>query len=365
MYRGMRIVVKIGTRSLLDDRNMLSKDKLYDLVTQLVALKKAGHVVLLVSSGAVASGRAVLAEHPFMRSGKGKRLSSDPVTEKQALAAIGQARLIQTYNEALHAHGMVAAQLLFTKHDFQKRQQGVNIARLIEKLVTDPGLLPVVNENDSVAIEELVFTDNDELAGILAIQSGAERLIILTDVAGVLDDDGNVIPELSAKAAVNTNARRGTGRGGMDSKLKTARKMSRAGVQTHIAPAQDKDALMRLIEGESVGTVMKAQKKPTAVKRWLASESQLRRGWVMANACLVDVLNGPKAASILPVGLTRFEGAFQKGDVVDVTDEDGRRIAFGIARYNHEALAERIGQKGHKPFIHYDELHMIDTPPAP
>jgi glutamate 5-kinase len=356
----MRIVVKIGTQSLLSPDKTLDHDMVRRLADQVFLLRRRGIGVVLVSSGAVGAGRAL------WRNNIRPHKIGDPVLEKQILAAIGQTSLIESYNAALSRHGMLAAQILLTRHDFRHRRHGVNLGRMLEKLMTEPDIVPIVNENDSVAVEELVFTDNDELAGLLAPHIGADRLIILTDVDGVYDIAGakkRVIPEIDfskgGAAAVNTSLMTGDGRGGMASKLETARKLARAGIATHIARARDADILVRIMEGEAVGTRIPASRRPKPVKRWLAAGVPDMRGRIVANAPLAAKLREKaQALSLLPVGIVSIATPFDQDDVVEIIDETGKRIGHGVARYDSKTLADYLGAQKKPVFIHYNELHI-------
>ncbi len=174
----MKIIIKVGTQSILANDGTPFEPIMLHLVEQIVELQKAGHHVILVSSGAVASGRKVA--HQFL----GRQYGSS-IGEKQVLASLGQYELMNIYASMFKVHNLLVAQLLLTKQDFQTRQHYLNIARLLREIVEHQNIVPIINENDSVAIEELMFTDNDELAGLIAVQMNADKLIILTNVEGV------------------------------------------------------------------------------------------------------------------------------------------------------------------------------------
>ncbi len=355
----MRAVIKIGTQSLLDENNLLDQHMIESLINQIAILKKSGHQIVLVSSGAVGAGRDLWGSY-----GTHKHFS-DTVLEKQILSSIGQASLIESYNASLKRYKMLASQLLLTRYDFLHRRHSVNIGRFLDKLQAQKNILPIINENDSVAVDELIFTDNDELAGLVAAQIGADRLILLTDVDGVLDlsqDPPVVIPEIRHNDQMIDVSLSGGGRGGMESKLKTARKMARIGIQTHIAKARAPDILVKLFDEENLGTVITPQAKKKPVKRWLAAGVQETRGEIIVNDCLSKILHeseGDKTArSILPVGITTITQPFEKDDVVVIKDENGNQIGHGMAKYDHQTLSAYLGQKNKPVFIHYDALHV-------
>ena len=353
----MRLVIKVGTRSLMAEDKTLDQSMIELLVDQIATLKNQKHSVALVSSGAVGAGRLLWTNNST------KSTFTDRVLEKQILASLGQSSLIDSYNKALSKHDMLAAQILLTKNDFKLRRHSVNIGRLMDKLLGQHNLIPVINENDSISVEELMFTDNDELAGLLATQIGADRLIILSDVDGVYDtsvEGKPVIPELGINDIAKVDlSMKGTGRGGMQSKLGIAKKMALIGVQTHIAKAREPDILLRIIKGEKIGTVIKPQKKEKPIKRWLSSGVQETRGEIVVNAGLAERLQTDgKACSILPVGIEKAPEDFTKGDVVIIRDLKGKIIGHGLARYNTQTLKDYIGKKNKPVFIHYNALHI-------
>jgi len=356
----MKIVIKVGTQAILAGDGMALESIMILLVEQIAKLQKQGHHVVLVSSGAVASGRRA-ARALFNRE------YGTSIGEKQVLASLGQHELMHRYAEMFKPHGILASQLLLTKQDFHTRQHYLNIARLLREILEHKNIVPIVNENDSVAIEELMFTDNDELAGLIAAQMNADKLIILTTVEGVYDmhpDDPNAkciplldpanqrLPEVSAIKSTH-------GRGGMVSKLSTAHKMSDLGVTTHIASINQANAIIRLVEGESLGTTILPKKKKSNIKRWMAFSEGQKSGTITINLRLYDILKeNKKILSILPVGIEKCTGNFKKGDLVEILAPNGKKIGVGIARYDSEQLSVFLGVKDKPEFIHYDHLHI-------
>jgi glutamate 5-kinase len=359
----LNLVVKIGTAALGAADGMPDRTVLGGLVAEIAALKKAGHQVTLVSSGAVGTGRALVKKQKALQ-------HCDPVTEKQILASLGQAQLMALYQELLTPHRLLASQILLTKQDFRTHTHHKHMSHLLTALQKQPHVLAIVNENDSVTVDELMFTDNDELACLLAAMMKADRLIILSHIAGVYDrapeDDGaRIIPliDWTTKKGVpeTMKGKSQSGRGGMTSKLSAAKKMARLGIRTHIASARETNVIGRLLHDENLGTtVAPIAGKRNAIKRWLASEVSKAPATVTANACLSAMMRvqGP-AMSLLPVGLTKIVGTFTKGDLVQIIDEAGAPLALGIARYDAQTLRRALGKKQQPVFIHYDQLHRI------
>jgi glutamate 5-kinase len=355
----MKLVVKVGTQAILDARGNLRAGVMDSLVLQVARLQKAGHRVVLVSSGAVASGRKVARE--VLNREYGSELG-----EKQVLAALGQHALMQAWARLLAPHGLGAAQLLLTKQDFQTRAHYLNISRVLSEATASGRIIPVINENDTVAVEELMFTDNDELSGLIAAQVSADALVILTSVPGVFDgppDDpaSRIIPVIDGRkgwprAAATKTAQ---GRGGMTSKLGTAKRMSLLGIKTFIAAVDEKDVLLKVAKGENPGTLILPATKKSGLKKWIAFGTGKKGGTVTVNTCLRDILvANDRAVSLLPVGITKISGAFEKGDLVDILGPSGRKLGIGIARYGAAKLKEHMGEKGRPEFIHYDHLHI-------
>jgi glutamate 5-kinase len=357
---GRRIVVKIGSQVLCDPQGALNREVLASLVDQLNRLVERGHQVLLVSSGAVAAGSGIA----------GNRLAriGDPVVRKQVLAATGQVHLMETYRGLFEQRGLTVAQVLTSKSDFQTRRHYLNMRGCIEALLA-AGIVPVVNENDVVSTTELMFTDNDELAGLLAGMVNADLLCLLTTVPGVFDGD----PEDPATQCIDTwddsrhqiedIVQRGTsalGRGGMHSKLAMALKTARLGTGVVIAHGGEPDILLRILDDKGVGTWFPPQGEASSAKRWLASADAHATGWVTVNAGAASaLLDRSRLASLLPVGVEAVEGPFSRGDVIQIRDADGAVLGCGRARYDHNEALRLMGKRGQKPLIHYDYLYLV------
>jgi len=249
MYK--RIVVKVGTKVLSKDDGTIDTDVMEHLAEQIAALKKNSEVIL-VTSGAVGMGRSLLTLE-----------GADSVVEKQVFAAVGQVKLMSMYADLFAKHGYVCAQVLATKEDFRDEQHYLNMKNCLENLLRD-NVIPVVNENDVVAVAELLFTDNDELAGLIASQLSADAVIILTSVDGVLTGDPKdpgttVVPEINVSDIASfqkyiTSEKTGSGRGGMRTKFSVAEKLAAEGITTHIVNGKKKNVLVDVVAGKKLGT---------------------------------------------------------------------------------------------------------------
>ena len=355
----MKIIIKVGTQSILTSDGTVLETTVDCLVKQMVTLQQEGHHVVLVSSGAVGSGRKVARELL-------KRQYGSSLGEKQVLAALGQHELIHAYAQLFKKYGVLVAQVLLTKQDFQTRKHYLNIARLLREIGNQTHIIPIINENDSVAIEELMFTDNDELAGLIAAQMNADKLIILTNVKGIYDKvpsapGAQLISVIDPKKGWPnvSSIKSAHGRGGMISKLGTARKMSALGITTHIANVDDPDVILRLVRGEKVGSTILPQEKKSTIKKWIAFNKEKQNGSIQINAGLLEILQeNKKVVSILPIGIEKFEGDFKKGDLIRIISPNGQEVGIGIARYDSNKLKDFLGLKEKKEFIHYDHLHL-------
>jgi len=357
---GKRIIIKIGSQVLCEPGGALNRDVLANLVRQLGALSTEGWQVLLVTSGAVAAGASLA----------GERIQgiSDPVVRKQVMAATGQVQLMETYRELFQRHGLPVAQVLTSKSDFQTRRHYLNMRGCIEALLT-AGIVPIVNENDVVAVTELMFTDNDELAGLLAGMVNADLLCLLSAVPGVYDGDPDD-PETQyiecwddLHHQIEDIVSRGTsslGRGGMHSKLAIARKAARLGTEVVIADGADPEIMSKILVG-GAGTRFPALGDASPTKRWLASADDHATGSVTVNAGAESALtDSNRLASLLPVGIEAVDGRFNRGDVIQILDPSGRVLGCGRARYDHREAERLMGQRGQKPLIHYDYLYLVD-----
>lgn len=360
-----RIVVKVGSQVLCNATGALNTPVLASLASQISVLGQQGWRTLLVSSGAVASGMGVMQTEPGAQK---LRNIPNPVTRKQALAAAGQVRLMETWRQHFNAHELTVAQVLASRSDFQTRRHYLNMRACIEALL-DCGVVPIVNENDVVAVTELMFTDNDELAGLLAGMVNADLLCLLSTVAGVYDraTDQPGSCRIScwddSRHRIEDIVQHGTselGRGGMHSKITVARKAANLGAGVVIADGAASGVLLDVVAGGDVGTRFPAHREASSAKRWLASAQAVAGGSVTVNAgAEAALLDRSRLASLLPVGIESVEGPFDRGDVIQIRNSEHQVLGCGRARYDHREAEKLQGQHGHKPLIHYDYLYLI------
>ncbi len=361
------VVVKVGTALLTGDAGELDRALIRRLVGQLAAVREGGVQVTLVSSGAVGAGMG--------RVGLKQRPRS--VAMLQAAAAIGQPALMAIYERTLAKHGIHAGQVLVTRTDFEHRSRYVNISNTIAALHR-LGALPVINENDTIAVDELDrFADNDMIAALVANLLRADLLVILTVVDGLLQGDGqlvDLVPRLDEGVRSLVRSDQSVlGSGGMLSKLSAARAVTEAGEVVVIANGRERNVLPRLLAGERVGTIFApATKKLSARRRWLANAVR-PVGRVTVDAGAVQaILSGGK--SLLPRGVTQVSGKFERGSVVGIAGPDGRTIAHGLTYYNHAELdrikglktseiAAALGEKRVDEVVHRDNLVLIAGTP--
>lgn len=356
MYR--RIVIKVGTRVLSDAEGHFDKASAESIVRQVVSLCHTGVEVVFVSSGAVGSGRELLGPKP-----------GESAEDRQVFAAVGQVRLMETYAGFFRKRHVHCAQVLVTKEDFRDRNHYHNMRCCFENLLRT-GIVPIVNENDTVAVRELVFTDNDELAGLVASQLHADALLILTSTDGLLDappdsPGARRIPEIGSGELDRfmkyvTKDKTATGRGGMLSKIATAGRLANSGITVHIADGRAKDIIIDIVNSSPVGTVIRSSgRKTNGVKRRLAHAEGLTDGSLTINACTRDILlQKDRVASILPIGITGVSGDFRKGDIVEIRDGKGKRLGYGLTRQGANAIRKLAGMKGGPAVIHYDHLYI-------
>ncbi len=362
-----RLVVKVGSQVLCDESGALNLPVLASLAEQISALNAQGWQVVLVSSGAVASGAGVMRNEPGAQ-----RLNqiTNPVVRKQALAAAGQVRLVESWQKLFSQHGVAVAQVLATKSDFQTRRHYLNMRACIEALL-DAGLVPIVNENDVVAVTELMFTDNDELAGLIAGMIHAGYLYLLSTVAGVLTgrtggaEADYIVQWNEAAHKADELVLKGTsalGRGGMHSKIATARKVAALGTEVIIADGKVAGVLQSVLDGKAIGTRFAPGSEVSPAKRWLASAQGHAVGSVVVNpGAEAALLDQSRLASLLPVGISQVNGPFETGDVIQIRNETGQVIGCGRCRYGADEVLSLLGQRGQKALIHYDYLFMLEA----
>ncbi len=359
-----RWIVKIGSSLCTNHGQGLRADSLDVWVAQIASLCREGREIVIVTSGAVAEGVVRL----------GWPARPHALYQLQAAAAVGQMGLIQTYEACFKRHGLHTAQVLLTHDDAADRRRYLNARKTLQTLLS-LGVVPVVNENDTVATEEIRFGDNDTLAGLCANLVEARLLVILTDQAGLyerdprLDPEARFIPEaLAGDPALEAMAGQGAalGRGGMQTKLRAAALAARSGTATVIAAGSEPEVLIRLARGEALGTLLVPGQEPLAArKRWLAAGLK-PKGRLLLDEGAVRVLTG-SGKSLLAVGVQAVEGDFARGELVLCVDAEGREIARGLINYAaHEARAIRgqpsdrieavLGYVDEPELIHRDNL---------
>lgn len=359
-----RWVVKVGSALLTADGDGLDEAVIANLVRQLAMLREKGGDVILVSSGAVAAGVARL----------GWRARPSALHLLQAAAAVGQMGLVQCWESAFAAYGLHTAQILLSHDDIAARDRYLNARGTLTTLL-EQGVVPVVNENDTVITDEIRFGDNDTLAAMVANLVDADGLLLLTDQEGLFDSNPRENPQAKLVAEAEAgdpklDAMAGEGgvlgRGGMVTKVRAARLAARSGTQTIIASGKAQNVIARAIRGESCGTWLRAGEQPQAArKRWLASQVQVK-GSLTLDAGAVNVLLN-SGSSLLPVGVVAVSGGFKRGDMVSCLDQKGREIGRGLSNYGADETllirglssmqcAEKLGYRGDEELIHRDNL---------
>ena len=332
MRNARRIVVKVGSSLVTNEGRGLDAEAIGQWSEQLAALVKDGREVIMVSSGAIAEGMKRLGWHTRPKA----------IHELQAAAAVGQMGLVQMYETKLRENGIGSAQVLLTHADLADRERYLN-ARSTLLTLLQLGVVPVINENDTVVNDEIKFGDNDTLGALVANLVEADALIILTDQKGLYTADPRKNPAAQfiheAKAgdaaleAMAGGAGSSIGRGGMITKILAAKRAAGSGASTVIAWGREPQALIRLTQGEAIGTLLVAQtQKMQARKQWMADHLQLRGAVTVDPGAASMVQGGGK--SLLPIGMTGVQGDFSRGDVIAVKDASGTEIARGLANYS-------------------------------
>ncbi|WP_395942739.1 glutamate 5-kinase [Brevundimonas sp.] len=363
-----RVVVKIGSSLLIDaETRRPTRDWLAAMASDLAALKAGGREVIVVSSGSIALGRGRLP-------GLGARLE-----DKQAAASVGQSLLMAAWSEALEPHGLIAGQVLLTRDDTERRRRWLNGRATVEALLAH-GVIPIVNENDTVATEEIRYGDNDRLAARTAQLARADLLVLLSDVDGLYTADPrrdptaahlplieSLTPEILAMGG-GANAEAGVGTGGMATKLAAAQIARSAGCATIIASGQTVSPLSAIRDGARATLIAAPDGPMAAYKQWIAG-SLSPAGELRLDAGAVTALKAGK--SLLPAGVTAVVGGFEKGDCVRLIDPEGRAVGVGLAAYPADEAARIrgrrsdeietiLGYRGASVLIHRDDMVLDD-----
>ena len=402
--RVQRLVIKVGSNVLTRLDGTLDVTRMSALVDQVAELRQRGIEVILVSSGAVASGRSEVQAV--------KKL--DSVEQRQLFSAVGQAKLINRYYELFREHHMAVGQVLTTKENFGTRRHYLNQKRCMSVMLEN-GVIPIVNENDTISVTELMFTDNDELSGLIASMMDAQLLVILSNIDGIYngnpaDSTSEVIRDIAPGMDLDNYIQTGKssfGRGGMITKTRIARQVADEGITVVIANGRREQILIQLIEALeekplSAGTASAATTATTtattaaatttattaataaatlpttstqtlpftrfipattptsSVKKWIAHSEGFAKGEIHLNAAASALLLEEKPISILPVGITAVKGEFEKDDIVRIIGNDGQSLGVGRVSCNAAQVSAVMGKHGKKPVVHYDYL-CIDT----
>ncbi len=363
-----RIVVKVGSSLVTNQGAGLALAALTNWAKQIAKLNKNGHQIVLVSSGAIAEGMQRI----------GWKSRPTLVHDLQAAAAVGQMGVIQAYESCFRQHGTHAAQVLLTHADLANRERYLNARSTIATLLK-LGIIPVINENDTVVTDEIKFGDNDTLAALVANLIEADALIILTDQNGLYtadprkDSSATLIKEATSDDATLDGMAGGAGssigRGGMTTKILAARRAARSGAHTVIASGNEQDVLLRLAQGESIGTLLTAPTPTLAArKQWLADHLQVAGKLLLDTGAIKALCSDGK--SLLPIGVKSVMGDFERGAVLACVNDEGVEIARGLTNYNssdarliaHQNSTEipnLLGYGGDEEIIHRDNLVLL------
>jgi glutamate 5-kinase len=363
------VVVKVGTRVLAQADGTLNYERIEQLAEEVHGISAGGRRVVLVSSGAVGAGLSLL----------GLKSRPTDLAKLQAVAAVGQTHLIQTYDRTFAKHGRRAAQVLLTIEDVDDRIRYLNVRNTLHSLL-DFAAIPIVNENDTVSVEELktTFGDNDRLAAMVCNLLRAPLLIVLSDIKGLYDGD----PALPTSKLVSTveridervqsyvrDRKTGLSKGGMASKLEAARIVTTAGENMIIASGRQTDVLTRIMAGDNIGTLFIGHGKGiTPFKRWLGFSAQVRGRIQLDEGARQAIVE--KGRSLLAAGIVGTQGEFQKGDVVALCDAEGTVVARGLSNYSSadverikgirsEKIAQVLGHRPYEEVIHRDNLALV------
>jgi glutamate 5-kinase len=353
-----RIVVKVGSNVLTRDDGKLDVTRMSAIVDQIVWMKRNGFEVILVSSGAMACGRDELKINRKL----------DSVGQRQLFSAIGQVKLVGLYYDLFREYNMHIGQVLTMKDSFSTRGEYLN-QRACMTVMLENDVIPIVNENDTVSVTELMFTDNDELSGLIASMIDADTLIILSNVDGIFNGDPNnpntrVIPMVNYDRDLGEyiqDSKSGFGRGGMITKTNIAKKVAEEGIKVIIANGKTNNILVDIATKpqETMHTEFRPNPNPASqVKKWIAHSESFAKGIIHINKNAEDALKGDKVVSLLLVGVTSIEGDFEENDIINVVGSNNDIIAVGRSGYSSSEAKENIGVHDLKPLIHYDYLYM-------
>jgi glutamate 5-kinase len=358
-----RIVVKIGSNVLTSADGTLDTACMSSLVAQIETLFRAAIEVIIVSSGAVAAGRGELCAQSSLR-------KLDQVSARQIFSAVGQVKLINTYYTLFRNLGIDCGQVLTTKESLATRNHFLNQKNCMETMLNNR-VIPIVNENDTISVTELMFTDNDELSGMVAAMMNVDLLVILSNIDGVYNGNpsaerAEVIREIKSKdtdiSNYICNEKSHFGRGGMITKTRIARKVADEGIEVIIANGKRDDILVDLILNPSSDVVctrfLPSRLPVSGIKKWIAHSNTFAKGSIHINQGAYEALIQPGATSLLHVGVETVEGNFEKDDIVQIVAPSGENIGVGRITLSAEKARQVIGKKGAKVLIHYDYMYL-------
>jgi len=369
LAKARRIVIKVGSAVLTSSEQGLDHNRIERLVSDISTIMSQGREIILVSSGAIAAGLAKLGL---------KKTRNMPLSVKQAAAAVGQSELMWTYEKIFASHGHKVAQVLLTREDLSNRTRFLNARNTIQTLL-DYGVVPVINENDTVSVDEIKFGDNDNLSGMVAHLSDAGLLVILSDIDGFYTADPKLDPSavlVPVVEKITADVERGAGdaqtpvgTGGMRSKIMAAKKVGAIGIPMAIVNGKKNGAILALFEGRDIGTLfLPRPERQDSRKHWIA--------YAVCSSGRVVVDDGAREAliqkgkSLLPGGVVKVEGSFKIGDCVTCTDLEGNVFARGLAKYSSmdldrikglktSQIASVLGHKDYDEVIHRDDLVIL------
>ena len=353
-----RIVVKIGSNVLTRRDGKLDTTRMSAIVDQIAWLRERGMEIILVSSGAITCGRGEFKTE--------RRLGS--VEQRQLYSAIGQVKLINLYYSLFREYGIKVGQVLTMKESFSTRREYLN-QRACMTVMLENGVLPIVNENDTVSVTELMFTDNDELGGLIASMMDAKTLIILSNIDGIYDgkpEDGKskIIRTIGQGQDVSGcigDEKSEFGRGGMTTKYHISKQLADEGIKVIIANGKRDNILIGLTENpdETPHTLFLPSGAPlSGVKKWIAHSGSFSKGIVRINSKAAEALRGERAQSLLAVGVTSVEGEFEEGDIITIEEDGGKTVGMGRSAYSSAEARQIIGKHGAKPIVHYDYMYI-------
>jgi glutamate 5-kinase len=362
-----RVTLKIGTSVLLDSEHRVSSVKAEGFARQIKAVRELGIDVIVVSSGAIACGMEAM----------GLVKKPKEMAKKQALASVGQGLLMKIYMEAFARVGLKVSQILLTHEDTKSRSRCLNLLNTIDTLLA-MGVVPIINENDTLSFKEIMFGDNDNLSALIAQITNTDLLLLLSDVDGLYDKDPNRFPgarlistvrkidEGVEKLANGTRSEKSVG--GMVSKIEAAKKAGHYGIPTRLVRGDATDVVMRVLRGEEAGTLFLAKRRLPRKKCWIAFAFKTKgKVWVDEGA---EGAITSRGGSLLPSGITRVEGDFARGECVEISNKSGKVVGRGIANYSSSDVSQikgsksveiekKLGYKYTEEVIHRDNMVVL------